>query len=326
MKNDLTESYITFLYITKMYKKVTIPKTKLEEVVDSVCSSHACKKISVYADEFYLSMIRLFFPNIESKSGYIEDSIALTNKINRVLIKKHKILIVIGGVIPPEFVDLAKKIDVIDEFKIVYLKDDENALVEYSYMSTLFPPRTGLDRNKLQITSIGVYSVTSYKSNLETVDLISKRMGKNITIMDATACVGGDTIGFAMNFDKVISIERDNINYGALVHNIKMYGLDNVETFNGNFLDIYNNIINNQKPDVVYFDPPWGGKDYYKTDKLDLFLDNKNIKEIVGDIIGRVKLVVLKVPTNFNYDDVDKLGDVSIHKLKKFDIVLISNK
>ena len=234
--------------------------------------------------------------------------------------------------------DKAEKIETVDNYTVFYLKDNEltsedeessNSLTECSYVCTLFPPKDGIDTSKLQITTIGVYSITSYKANQDIVQMITDKVGKVITIMDCTACVGGDTIGFALNFNYVISIEKDPINYGALFNNIMTYKLANVSSINKDFTQEGMDIINDRRPDVVYFDPPWGGKDYHLHKNLDLFLGEYNIKDIVNTIIDSfdfVKLVVLKVPSNFNYNGIYDIGNIDIQKLKKFHVILISRK
>lgn len=323
-----------------MYKKVTIQPTSLELCIDKIKNDVSRKdiSISVYTDEFDLSMLRIFFPEVRSKIGYVKDSLCLvnSNKITRDIVSRHSISIVrklTNEDYLSEFLDISEKVENFRDFDIFYLKDDvtvydkeseDNSIVKCNYICTLFPPKEGVDLKKIQITKVGVYSVTSYKSNLETVKIISDAVGKNITILDATACVGGDTIGFAMNFDYVISIEKDPVNYKALVNNVDVYGLDNVSCINKNFIEDGIDIVTHRRPDVVYFDPPWGGKNYHLHDKLDLFLDSKNIKDVVSSILDNVKLIVLKVPSNFNYDNMETIGRISVYKLKKFHIVTIA--
>ena len=332
-----------------MYKKVIVSKTDLEITVEKVFSTIARKNISIsiYTDEFDLYMFKLFFPASTSKLGYLKDSIAFAEGklMYPDILNNHAITIVRNpDNILERYKDKAEKIETIGGFQIFYLKDNElkeyddkkddeyikNSKVKCDYVCTLFPPKDGVDTSKLEITNVGVYSITPYKYNLEIVKLIEEKVGKYIIIVDATACVGGDTIGFAINFKRVLSIEKDPINYTALYNNVGVYKLNNVTIFNTSFL--FNNndydVIMLYRPDVIYFDPPWGGKDYHLHKKLDLFLDGKNIKYIVNDTMKKynfIKLIVLKVPFNFNYDDIDKLGKVDIHKLKKFHIIMITN-
>lgn len=380
MKNDLMIKDNTFLYNTKMYKKVSVQVTEFEENIEKILSELVNKNISVsvYTNEFDLSMFRLFFPNNISRIGYSPDSIAFTNKVDPEIFYRHMITIVtsqyplttVGGssLTQPDSIDLTpisslshftplasfpsppeysvndgifSKIVHVGNYSVFYLDaknlkidtktdakvDEPNIITECSYVCTLFPPKLGVDMNKLKITTVGVYSVTSYKSNRQIVEMIRKKVGSDITIMDSTACVGGDTIGFALNFKHVISIEKDYINYNALVNNVNIYKLNNVTISNKNFVEDGMNIIGKFKPDVVYFDPPWGGKDYHIHKNIDLYLDNKNIKDIIKDILGTfkfVKMVVLKVPLNYNHENLSLIGNATIHNLKKFQVILVN--
>jgi predicted RNA methylase len=326
------------------YKSYDISKTDLEKVFEKVISTISSKNISisVYTNEFDLSMIKLFFPKVECKLGYLPNSIAFVDHFDLNIYKKHFITVLRSD----EEVNLFEYTEEINNYKVFYLKDPDflnkndkeekhgdesneeeksNKLILCDYVCTLFPPKKGVNLNDIQITTVGVYSVTSYKSNLQIVDFIKKKVGKDIIIMDSTACVGGDTIGFAMNFNYVISVEKNQTNYNALKNNVEVYKLDNVSVLNKNFVEEGMDIIKSRKPEVVYFDPPWGGKDYLNHDKLDLFLDAVNIKDIIKDILDQfnfVQMVVLKVPINFNYNELK--GKLDIHKLKKFHVVLIT--
>ena len=345
-----------------MYKKVDVPKTSLETTVGKVLSELPQKNVpfSMYTNEFDLSMFRIFFPNNLSKMNFLNSSIAFVDgDFDISILSKHPITIIRN----PDEEDIksrkgeAEKIVKLDEYIVFYHKDisfkedvvkeevkksdkigssqlkrddvafrEENKLTHYKHISSVFPPKDGIDKSKLQITTVGVYSVTSYKANLEIVDTIKQKVGTDITIMDATACVGGDTIGFALNFNYVVSIEKDPINYGALTNNIDVYKLENVSSMNRDFAIDGMSIIADRKPDVVYFDPPWGGKDYHLHKELELYLNDTNIKDLVKTIIKHfdfVKMIVLKVPFNFNYKGLEDVGKVEVHKLRKFHVITI---
>ena len=293
--------------------------------------------VTVYTNEFDLSMFKIFFPTIESSLFYLDNSISFVDKINEDILLYHPITIVRDGII--EFEDKIEKVEQKGAYLILYTKKEflkvkkikeTNELIECSYVCTLFPSKDGVDLNKLKITTIGEYSITSYTSNKEIIKLIEEQVGKNITILDGTSGVGGDTIGFALNFKKVISIEKDELNFEALSNNVDVYKLSNVELYNRDFtIDGYN-IIETEKPDVVFFDPPWLGRDYKKYKTMDLFLNNINIVDIIKNIVDNykfIKLIVLKVPINYNFSKLNNIEKhYNIHKLKKFDVVLIYNK
>tara|TARA_Y100000590_G_C15615380_1_gene975517 strand:+ start:429 stop:1109 length:681 start_codon:yes stop_codon:yes gene_type:complete len=197
----------------------------------------------------------------------------------------------------------------------------------------LFPPLLDKNYNKLMINNEGVYSITPFKC----ADIISKIIKKKfktdkITIIDSTANVGGNTISFLKYFNKVISIEKNYKNFLMLQNNIKVYKLQNkVILFNGDCLDLIPKIHKKNKIDVVFIDPPWGGKSYKKYKLLNLYLSNINIIEIVKKLLyNYTKTVVIKIPYNFNFIEFfNKLDYIqfTIHKIHfKYYILICDNK
>jgi len=139
--------------------------------------------------------------------------------------------------------------------------------------------------------------------------------------MDGTANCGGNTISFSNFFTKVISIELNEENYNALKINTGVYNLDNVKLILGSTLDYYKKL----KYDILFLDPPWGGKNYKKHTVLDLKIGNKDIKEIIHDLkkLGK-KGLVFKLPFNFNLTQNYMIGNyLSIIKIKNYYCVVI---
>ena len=99
---------------------------------------------------------------------------------------------------------------------------------------------------------------------------------------------------FCKNFKKVYAIELNKERYNYLVNNLKIFKLENSEIINGNMLDV----IPTLKQDVIFADPPWGGKDYIKHDKLDLFINKIEISKVTKDMLDKkyCQLMVLKLP------------------------------
>lgn len=125
---------------------------------------------------------------------------------------------------------------------------------------------------------------------------------KNITIFDGTACVGGDTIALGQIFGTVIATEIDKKRYDMLVNNLKEFELWNVIPINDDALKLYDKI---NFIDVMYFDPPWGGKNYKLKKNLRLKIGNMFLDEIVnyvfdGNVRSNIKMIVFKLPKNYN--------------------------
>jgi tRNA/tmRNA/rRNA uracil-C5-methylase (TrmA/RlmC/RlmD family) len=199
------------------------------------------------------------------------------------------------------------------------------------FFDKLFPWKQGVNRNNLHIDYECVSYITLPRDSEKIVKLISEKMEKykkkeDITIVDSTACVGGDTISFCHNFGIVIPIEIDSNRYKDLLHNINLYNIQNAFPINGNCLEKIPEIEINI--DVIFIDPPWGGSDYKLQDKLDIKMDDKDLDQIITSLfIKNVKLVVLKLPKNYNYENlIPKLKSyrVTLNKeIKKIDVLLV---
>jgi predicted RNA methylase len=282
------------------------------------------KFVSVYTNEFDLSFFRVFFPEIGSKIGYLPNSVAFTNSLTPDIAILHSISVSRNPFDSPLFSSVQREgnlfIHVLKTKPEVKETDEKNKLVDYPYISSVFPPG---NTKPLQITTVGVYSVTPASYSRELCEYIKKKGKVYSTVFDATACVGGDTIGFALFLNaRVISLERDETNFKALENNISAYPeLEyKITAIQGDFLEEGDKILDKYRPQLVYFDPPWGGKDYMKNKNIELFLGDKNVKEIVKRVLQKfpfVREVVMKVPFNFNLSDVD----VEILKMKKFNVV-----
>lgn len=121
---------------------------------------------------------------------------------------------------------------------------------------------------------------------------------RDISIMDATAGVGGDTISFSDTFRHVVSVEQDPDRFQRLRHNIAQYGLDNVTTVNGNCIDMFETYSSTGtgriRCDVVYVDAPW----FTKSMNGEIGLGNSDIVSIARQAlqVRMFSLVILKVP------------------------------
>jgi hypothetical protein len=135
-------------------------------------------------------------------------------------------------------------------------------------------------------------------------------------IIDATAHVGVDTIHFATMFTKadIYSYEINNQTFQLLAENVRR---QEQYTKNKNLskrLRVFNSDFTlaelpMEMADFVYIDAPWGGPSYKKIPKgrLELYLGNVNIKEVARLLLvgGRTKEVVIKVPYNYNFDNLE---------------------
>lgn len=176
--------------------------------------------------------------------------------------------------------------------------------------------------------------VTNYKDAERIMGIIIKHMKKfkhtrDSLIVDATACIGGDTISFAKKFRRVISIEFLADRFEFLKNNVEVYKLNNVELMNGNSLEIIPKLPN---IDIIYVDPPWGGKNYKEKTNLTLKLGDREIEDLANEFFDKDKmtstplLIVFKLPKNYDikylYDRL-KPHPIYLYELFKMFIIVI---
>lgn len=155
----------------------------------------------------------------------------------------------------------------------------------------------------------------------------------DIIITDATAGVGGDTISFAKKFKEVIAIENDKTRYNYLSNNICAYKLENVILFCEDLLKVVPLI---DQHDIIFIDPPWGGKEYKKVDLLKLHIGSEEIEDCCNNFFDKIKIkcipkfIVLKLPSNYDVEYLkSKLQDnaiIDIYDLHKMIIVVLTKK
>lgn len=127
-------------------------------------------------------------------------------------------------------------------------------------------------------------------------------MRYDITILDGTACVGGDSIAFGKHFGSVLSSEIDDKRYIMLVNNLREYELHNVIPVNTDCIKILKRI---NFIDIAYFDPPWGGKQYKTSTNLRLSISDIYVDDIINMIFddpryiaSNIQMVAFKMPKN----------------------------
>lgn len=207
--------------------------------------------------------------------------------------------------IRPEIIKLENK-DLLNYFNIEDIKKAHN------------------NKKQLQITDKGIYSISKpYLSQwicniiLNNIDLSKEYIKENITLTDGTAGIGGDLIYFSKYFKKINGIELNKTHFEVLKNNIKeVLNIKNVDLFHDNYCNIYKKLEN----DIVYLDPPWGGKNIYKKKDVMLYLGNDKIFNIINILHEiKIKYIFLKIPHNFNYY-------LFLHKIKYNEVRIFKNK
>lgn len=194
-------------------------------------------------------------------------------------------------------------------------------------MDTVFPFKENVDYTKLQMTPEGLYSITRRRDGERILAFLRSKIANisTLSITDATACVGGDTLLFSLYFRKVDSIEWKHDNCIVLRNNVDVFGATNVKIHEGDSSQIFN-----WKTDVLYVDPPWGGPDYYKQPSLDLYIGIFRLDIWIEEILKRDKrpqYIVLKVPQNYNFSRLHFMPHVNethIFRIRRFAIMLLA--
>ena len=162
---------------------------------------------------------------------------------------------------------------------------------------------------KLLITNIGKYSITKplqgkwIKSILIDFFKVKKINTKFLSIIDANAGIGGDTIYFSKYFQNVHAIEKNDIHFNVLKNNINALHLKNVSLYEGNFINIIKEHNLTNIKNILYMDPPWGGPEYKKQDFIDLEIEldkpnEKKLHEVMNELFKYFNIIFLKAPIN----------------------------
>lgn len=189
---------------------------------------------------------------------------------------------------------------------------------------------------KIVFTSEAQYSASPMKASEGMVSEIIQRLnengfnGKEISFLDGTSNCGADAINsviISKNLQhsfRISAIELNPLNYQALKENITLFGCDaHIDPIQADVVEWLKNEGEKRSFTCMYFDPPWGGKDYKMADKVQLYLSGINIWTLCREIMSRSsdrrpKLIVVKGPSNWNMED-SELGTIKSHvKFKPF--------
>lgn len=187
------------------------------------------------------------------------------------------------------------------------------------------------------------YLSTKIRYTLDTLTFMSKRVDaelittiiifhlnklgfdyEKITITDATSGIGGNVLSFAKFFKSVNAVEKDKNTFNMLEKNIDVYKFKNIKIINLDYTDCMDEI----KQNVVFIDPPWGGRNYKKRENITLYMSTIRIEKICRALLRKNNIVVLKLPLNYDFIYIygylhRKNVKIYIHELNKMFIVVI---
>jgi adenine-specific DNA methylase len=171
--------------------------------------------------------------------------------------------------------------------------------ISYKLFTTYFPTFSKINYTKLKISNIGLYSIAKPFISERICKLILKCTSTSkITITDALSNVGGTTMMFASYFQNVNACEIVSLHCDILKNNLMVYNLyKKVTVLNNDYITIMKKI----KQDVIFFDPPWGGKNYKNETSIRLGINNINITFIVNMLFTHAQYICIRVPYNYQF-------------------------
>lgn len=204
----------------------------------------------------------------------------------------------------------------------------------------IFPPTTRhnvpVPLWKVSFTSEAQYSASPLKANESMIsDIIQKLKesgfsGKEVSFLDGTSNCGADAINSVLVSEnlgysfKILAVELNPLNYQALKENVSLFECEpNIEAVQEDVTKWLSNYPENGEFDCMYFDPPWGGKEYKTSEKIRLYLSGINIWKLCKEIMnknagGKLRLIVVKGPSNWDMND-PELENIKDHvKFKSF--------
>jgi 16S rRNA G966 N2-methylase RsmD len=167
----------------------------------------------------------------------------------------------------------------------------------------------------------GLWSITHPdEAELISINIIKilelQNMPKN-HILDMTAGCGGNTISFCNYFKDVTAVENNEIRFKLLQQNLNCYNYNNYKLINGDSIQCIDNIY-----DVFFIDPPWGGPNYKYEKSTNFGINNMSLNEVTKILRSKDKIVIWKLPFNYNLNEFDKFN-YEIHHIKNYLILII---
>lgn len=173
-----------------------------------------------------------------------------------------------------------------------------------SYPVTLFTRKIA----QIQMDEIATFSVTKMCVADEMTRTLIRLPGisERSHVADCTACVGGNTVSFARRFDRVTSIELDPRRCAMLQNNIRVCENEVRGYRRGRYFarvdvrrgDCTRVCLDLPRQDILFFDPPWGGKAYKEKDKIPLYLGGILLDDIARALGHVCTYVAMKLPLN----------------------------
>ena len=182
--------------------------------------------------------------------------------------------------------------------KIVEGKEVPKFILEHT-----FPLIKDVDRNKTQVLDNTIRLMAGNDGMNMIADAIQNRMGSNIIITNITPNFGSDLINMAYRFQKLITIDQNDIS--LLKHNINLYDLTlRIRIINEPILSS----LKRTEQEVIYTDGF-----FLKSKKIGsksrIYIDDTEISELVNLYKERSKLFAFRIPPDYDFNHMfDKIS------------------
>ena len=209
--------------------------------------------------------------------------------------------------------------DDINKKREPFIPEIKPTLIPYNkiFWEKVFPYKKGINYKDLQLSNIGSYSIFYPNSGDEVAKIIRSYIpGETATITDANSNMGGAIFAFSNYFNKINGVEIIKMHCMILENNITIYKInDKVKIYCADYLDIADKL----DQDVVFFDPPWGGKSYKDLKLMNMYLDSIPIHTIIKSLLTKT-MVAIRVPFNYDFKKLFELTPTSyVHSIYRPD-------
>lgn len=174
-------------------------------------------------------------------------------------------------------------------------------------ISKYFPTNKTHD---FRLTDVALYSTTPVDQAKYTANLLKSYYDdlKQKTLTDASACIGGNTWAFAESVKEVNAVELFPLHMECLQHNMKALELKNITYHTSDYTKLINLDDKHIKQDILFLDPPWGGKDY--RDNVLLKYGDRSLEDLINsELAYQAELIMCKVPNNTSEQCIQKIKE-----------------
>jgi hypothetical protein len=223
---------------------------------------------------------------------------------------------------------------------------------EYSGSDAELPPHVAKQRARLfaglppslmqrvVLDDVALFSVTAAPVADDMTRRLLRHLSPHATVIDGTACVGGNTLSFARSFRRVIACEIALSRARLLRANVETLGFPTlggmcetskdvdevlessaskgVVVFHGAVEDLLLGASEASLGQGLFLDPPWGGPEYKTLKSLSLFLGETPVSRLVANVargaikqratgrgpLRQLQVICLKGPFNLNVQEI----------------------